>query len=585
MFAVWLVGGLVGGLLGGLIDRGSWFLGIGTDEALQRLAVVSLVAGAVAALLGVVGARARPARVACAIAALVALGSWVPAMRAHVPELPLRSAEMVELGSTSRAALDRRLGRMACALAPAAERVAVIGVGDGEIVAAAAATTRGRVDGIEPNGQIMSLGLPSPMIVHADPRVWLLEHSDTYDLVIVSPAVPWASGAADLLTRDAFLITRRALRPDGVLVQWVDLSQTPWPAFGAIAGAFLEAFPTTRLFVATPLSDRVVVGLVGALGRDLPALAEMQGLLIRQPTATGPNSADEVIDGYLTDQWGLATHLAAFPENTAAHPWSELWALGRRGEEAHLAAINLRLLADLAQPLETSTFPSRPAEDKERVKLGRTLASQSEVTAQLLVARADALELGLADGNPGDPTQRRRRSELEALERSLARSLLTAWQASPGHPTVRAAIIERGMTLQAADGVESLGSLLESALAIHADGRLAGAYGGALLAIGHDEDALSMLREARKLAPGDRTTLLHLGGALVRNGHDQEAAEVWREVRAQFGEDSLPPLQRVLLALLEDQPGSRQTARRIVAQLPTQEPWRAVLQRLLSPGD
>jgi hypothetical protein len=106
-----------------------------------------------------------------------------------------------------------------------------------------------------------------------------------------------------------------------------------------------------------------------------------------------------------------------------------------------------------------------------------------------------------------------------------------------------------------------------------------------LLAIGHDENALTMLREARKLVPDDRTTLLHLGAALVRNGDDEEGAEVWRTVRARFGPDGLPPMQTAVLALLDDQPGSRAAARRIASQLPRDEPWRGVLERLLGPAD
>jgi hypothetical protein len=40
-----------------------------------------------------------------------------------------------------------------------------------------------------------------------------------------------------------------------------------------------------------------------------------------------------------------------------------------------------------------------------------------------------------------------------------------------------------------------------------------------------------------------------------------------------------------VLRLIEDQPGARLEARRVVAQLPRDEPWRLVLERLLGAGD
>jgi len=412
------------------------------------------------------------------------------------------------LGGTGEgAALERRLGRLAAALAPGAARALVLGLGRGQTLVGCAAATPAEVTCVERNAQVLALDLPLPFgpdqeprggpprVLHADARAHLARHPAAYDLVVGDLFFPWTIGAGALLAREEFVLVRRALTADGVFVQWLPLHQLSWPAFGSVARAFVEAFPTARLFVATPLAGQPVVALVGGLER-LPADEEVDALLAASPTTTGPFVASDLHDLYVADAWTLERHFEDAPVNTARAPWSEWISQRREGDETRLSIINLRRLAELAVPLETVAVSGRPGEPTDIAQMGMALRGRSLALVSLLRARALWLEL-IAEGDGWDAV--RRAAEQDRLDVTL----LAAWRASPGRPDARVALLERASQHARADRLPEAARLLRGALEELSDAALVARLGAVLIGMERPQDARHVLAQGRELFPAD----------------------------------------------------------------------------------
>lgn len=81
---------------------------------------------------------------------------------------------------------------------------------------------------------------PGVRVIVEDGRLHLARRPPAYDVIISEPSNPWISGVANLFTREFFRAARAALRPDGVLVQWVQLyglAPQSWTSILAALGA------------------------------------------------------------------------------------------------------------------------------------------------------------------------------------------------------------------------------------------------------------------------------------------------------------------------------------------------------------
>jgi len=487
----------------------------------------------------------------------------------------------------SQPLLARRMGRISASFAPAAQQAVVLGLGSGFLMANLAAVTPATVQCIEPSAaRLQLLGeLPyeasqsvrggAPVLEHADPRAWLLAHPRICDLIVGQPPVPDRPGEITTGSAEHFLAMRAALREGGVAVQWFSLERLPWPAFASAARAFLEAFPDARLFVASLRADVPLVALVGGLSRGLPRREAVDALLAYVPSAAGPPASADVLDLYVCDAWTLQGRVRDEPIDTLTDPWVALRSEQRVADHAWIARTNLRLLAELAQPLDTTSFEARPINDVKNRQLGVELTARSAALASLLLARASWLEL--RDAGPGALAD----SERASLEDELSATLLAAWKAAPGHLDVRDALLEWANELVRQDRWELAGALLQSAVDIAPDGRQLGLLGGVLLHLDHAAPALELLMYARQLAPGDRTVLVNLGTAQLFLEQDAAARETLAAAREACAPALLPPLLDVTLRILDGEQAAVAPARELLAQIPVGNPWRVALQRVL----
>lgn len=505
-------------------------------------------------------------------------------------EQRLKLDDRFGLGGSGAALLEQRLGRLAGCLHPTAERALLLGLGRGHTLAGLASTTRAQVDCVERNGQILDLDLPvpflpgsgprsgEPTLIHADARAFIAANRERYDLIVGDLFFPWIQGAGELLGVEQFDRVRRSLADGGVYVQWLPLHQLTWPAFASVESAFQDAFPQVRLFIATPLAGQPLVALVGGLAGGLPDATAVDELLANVPTAGGLNAAVDLFDLHLAGSWALETHFGDVQPNSSAWPGSELLTLRRQDEEAAIARRNLRLLAELVEPLTTEGLQRAPIDHQERRQLGRELVSRGEALRGLLLARSALAELAALD--PDDLEHALR----EQHETRVDSSLIAAWRAFPGHISVGQVLLERsGMLIESGRWGAAAG-LLRTAVDEHGTVSLAAALGGVLVRLERPEDTVILLRAAQPAGPDNVGLLLNLGAALLHTGQDGEAQDVLSHAREVLGTGRLPPLHATALGVLEKQAGAAEQARYALQTLDEKEAWARCFRRLLEPS-
>jgi spermidine synthase len=611
----------LGGALGGWAHS-QWLLGsttLGTGGALRLSALTAFGLSALLALSALMPRRGRMAAILLVPASVALLvfawdretltmpwGAGADDMRLlSQGEGPYGVISLVEaasgeqrlmlddrfgLGGSGAALLEQRLGRLAACLQPTAKRALLLGLGRGHSLAGLSSTTRAQVDCVERNAQILDLKLPLPFlpgsgprfgdpeVIHAEARSWISEHPQQYDLVVGDLVFPWIQGAGELLGAEQFHRMRRALADGGVYVQWLPLHQLTWAAFGSVTSAFLQAFPTARLFIATPLAGQPLVALVGGLNGGLPDPSLVDELLEDVPTQGGLNAAVDLFDLHVAGAWALTTSFAEEQPNSSAWPGSELLTLRRQDDQAGIARRNLRLLAELLEPLTTEGLQRAPIDRQERRELGRELVSRSEALRALLLARSALAELAALD--PEDLDHGRRGQ----LDQQVDSSLMAGWRAFPGHIGVRQVMLERSGDLIEHGRWDMAAGLLRAAVDEHADVSLAAVLGGVLVRLERPEDAVKLLRAARRAEPDNIGLLLNLAAALLHTEQDAEARLVLERARDVLGSGRLPPLHGTALGVLEQQPGAEEQARRALQSIPEHEAWAACFRRLLAEG-
>jgi spermidine synthase len=79
--------------------------------------------------------------------------------------------------------------------------------------------------------------------INQDGRQHLLTTSTTYDVITAEPPPPSSAGSVNLYTKEYYELTKRALRPGGIVSQWIPLhSQSETHVYQSFR-TFLESFP------------------------------------------------------------------------------------------------------------------------------------------------------------------------------------------------------------------------------------------------------------------------------------------------------------------------------------------------------
>jgi spermidine synthase len=200
----------------------------------------------------------------------------------------------------------RLIGHFGMLLHPDPRDVLVIGLGGGPTPGAVSQWDNARVDVVELSDGVRDaarwfaadnydvLQQPNVHLRIDDGRNYLLLHDRRYDVVTADIIRPYDAGAANLYSVEYFRLVRDALKPDGLMVQWLP----PYSEYQyrLILRTFLEAFPHVTLW----LTGDLLVGSKQPLQLDRAALAAKFGAPRTRAALddVGLDDAQQVLDWY-----------------------------------------------------------------------------------------------------------------------------------------------------------------------------------------------------------------------------------------------------------------------------------------------
>ena len=159
-------------------------------------------------------------------------------------------------GGTPR--VHQRIGNLPMAVHPDARDALVIGLGGGATAGALSQHTGVSVDVVELSREVAQAAdrffrpinfdvLRQPHVrLHVDDgRNYLLLTRKRYDVITADVILPIHAGSGNLYSREYFELVRRALKPGGLVLQWVAGTEAEYKL---IMRTFLSVFPETRLW-------------------------------------------------------------------------------------------------------------------------------------------------------------------------------------------------------------------------------------------------------------------------------------------------------------------------------------------------
>ncbi len=100
---------------------------------------------------------------------------------------------------------------------------------------------------------------PRSRIVFDDAKTFFSTHNSRYDIIVSEPSNPWVSGVSSLFTREFYQLTRRYLKPGGILVQWFQLYEIDASLLASVLAALGGEFPDYAIY-ATTNGDLIIIG-------------------------------------------------------------------------------------------------------------------------------------------------------------------------------------------------------------------------------------------------------------------------------------------------------------------------------------
>jgi spermidine synthase len=159
-------------------------------------------------------------------------------------------------GATPR--VHQRIGNLPMAVHPDARQALVIGLGGGATAGALSEHTGVTVDVVELSREVTQaadlffgpinfnvLRKPTVKLHVDDGRNFLLLTNSRYDVITADVILPIHAGSGNLYSAEYFRLARRALKPGGIVVQWVAGTDAEYKT---IARTFLSVFPETTLW-------------------------------------------------------------------------------------------------------------------------------------------------------------------------------------------------------------------------------------------------------------------------------------------------------------------------------------------------
>jgi spermidine synthase len=154
---------------------------------------------------------------------------------------------------------------------PNAKRVLVIGLGSGVTAGAVALHPAEHIDLIEIEPAVVEgaaffekenrsiLKNPRAHLAIADGRNFLLASAGGYDVIISEPSNPWMRGTGNLFSLQFYELAARRLRPDGIVLQWLQAYSLFPEDLKMVVKTFRTVFPHVTIWNTLP-GDLLLIG-------------------------------------------------------------------------------------------------------------------------------------------------------------------------------------------------------------------------------------------------------------------------------------------------------------------------------------
>jgi spermidine synthase len=184
--------------------------------------------------------------------------------------------------------MHRIIGHLPMILHPAASRVLVVGLGGGttpgaislypgtsvEIVELSSSVRRAAAQFAHVNYGVVNR--PNVRLRVDDGRNFLRLTDERFDVITADVIQPTTAGAGNLYSREYFMLVRRALRRDGLALQWIGNRQAEH--YKILMRTFLDIFPDATLWY----SGNLLVGSLAPLQLDSATIeARLKDPLLR----------------------------------------------------------------------------------------------------------------------------------------------------------------------------------------------------------------------------------------------------------------------------------------------------------------
>lgn len=178
--------------------------------------------------------------------------------------------------------LHRTLGHLPMVLHGAPRDVLVVGMGGGATPGAVSQHAGVQVEVVELSGSVVKA---APFFAHVnydllnaanvrvrvdDGRSFLTFNDRRFDVITADIIQPGHAGAGHVYSREYFSLVRRALKPQGIVMQWI--GKRPSVEYRLIMRTFLEVFPHATLWH----DGEFMIGALQPLQIDPGALARMR---------------------------------------------------------------------------------------------------------------------------------------------------------------------------------------------------------------------------------------------------------------------------------------------------------------------
>ncbi len=118
---------------------------------------------------------------------------------------------------------------------------------------------------------------PRSHVIVEDAKTYFATSGNKYDVIVSEPPNPWVSGVAGLFSTEFYHEVKRYLKPDGILVQWVQLYEITPELVATVYLALKENFSDIHLYQIAD-ADIAIVASMDTLEADYKTLFKHVGL-------------------------------------------------------------------------------------------------------------------------------------------------------------------------------------------------------------------------------------------------------------------------------------------------------------------